>query len=1623
MAFGVEEVAKLLGQTSMDQMAVRAASAAVKAARAAEGEERPDIAIYAADGERLSAPNGVRTTMLVPAAFKDVVELNLTPFVSNVGDYMRQKGIIPDSELLAFALDVVFDIGNLIPFGTLTKLTRAGRLSRLTARVLDGGAAGRTGADLVDAVAMALETAGRAGGASNEILAAARAGDRKALDAILDAALKAGDVPADVADLVGALRRDKSALGAILDNAAKFQQAGDLPPSMFLQASRAERLAAGQIRPLAGIVSPLAGPFPVVRQFLGIEYAGDRMWAPGSKLLADGLDLVAPLGDRMGLAAGLGVRETAEASGRIVEALGGEAAAYAQAATRIGERLRLLVALPNEREFAALMGEDVPDKVLDDIVRRVYGLSPQTKVDPADRAKARMLALHDMEQRTGALTDQVLHAREQVLEEAIQRRKDAYGTLTEVTRAMLDADIADLRRVWETFGNDWMERDPSGLAGALGARKSYVTFMASNYAGLTRDTLTALYPATGQAQAVADVLGSIIEHRDLFELRDGRLFLKSGITDASLREASPVLHERIFLDSKRGMLGLLTNDGLAPEVVRLVDEWGATLEAAGRNLVHEGVLVGTLGNFFPHVFIPDASFFKTFNVMEKSIGRAFERALDGADSGLADVLFGATGSAGRKRSDEVLRKARAGTLSHQESRRFAEDMMVRLVEGGFGDYEKDSVKVMAAYLDATHGALLMNRLFVDLPNSPLMALRDEDLLEILGKEAFDKIPANVRAKMKRAIDRKAWEGLDAGARQHYTELSGVRRAADRVASAEELARQSGGAVAEGLSGEAVARELRAIEEANVRMAGKAAEAAELAGKRAERKTAAAVGRAQRQGAKAIRELDAEMTAAVEGYAAEARALLEEGRSLLDRGQELGVAGRLGRTKLAEGTLPPKAEARLRRVTADVQKAARTTRARAERLRKRAEAALEAAQHAETRLQARIDRMAGKVKEAEQKALAAVQRSRARFERDVEEFRALADMARKNEGLAADLAQRKVSRRVDAAKKAAAAPTDRTTEAVPKVYVLNADAAALKDIFRMYDDHYSKGWERYDRWTRNIKALVLSGDLWTWNALSTVSFIHDPMSYLRGLPEDIANAPETLAGAFGKAVRGSPVQATYDVLGNRAASTVVGGAVGAAASPAFGADDPGDVGAFSLGGAMWGAAMATALRRGRVARRYALNPANLDTLYWMAQGLWTGRPDDRSIGLAHRWMRSLRDDLLRKNNGGHGFATDALDGGVHLLDGYEHNLWGVIHNGGKHAIFAHEWNRALARLEDTAAFRKMTPKEQFFEKKKLAAEVVQFANNALGGQSYARLFANPEWQLATRRVLIAPDWAISRMLLTGAMFANLGLVKSALLGAGIGTLMQYADEGFDAEKITARGPVFGALGGVAIGRWATNINRRMGIRAGEAGAGDATRRMARNLSAAALIGGYAVYNLMNYAFTGHFMWDNADGRKLEVQLPNGMTFNPGKPFVEAFEWASVKSPDLYPAPIASRLSSKLGPLATAWRVVSNRDYFGGPIITPDSGPLDVAYKYGEVVVEATFPIGLRGFGGLALQGALQDEVRPGAGLWAFTEVLGLPVRRQAGPIPGQRPDLSAIRTALGAPPSLGNPTDLLADMMN
>ena len=1108
------------------------------------------------------------------------------------------------------------------------------------------------------------------------------------------------------------------------------------------------------------------------------------------------------------------------------------------------QAMTAILGSPSDRmlqELAINAGDDASLRRLHNLLR---GEAPDASI-PAqafDDFKEKMVG---EQTRTRAIGDaRAVAGRNQVLQNAL----DELAATVEgqaarggkIDEAMRTAWPEQLRKLHNDFSIGSLRYDAVRPSHGLTARATLGTMMAKTTGDAIRGNIRRAYKDRTIRNVMEDLWPRIIDAPDAWRIdaATGRAFLKDATAVMAEKTDFPLLKKLIQEGSAskkgQGLLRHLTEEGVHEDVVEVAQMVGRSLDIIGENLMDTQILRGLLREYFPRVFTANNKFFKAFKGSQTQTSTFFEQIgeTNVADRVLRDILGAERGT---------LESAARGKLSFTEARKFTERMAIRLEEAGYGTLKRDGVGILAGYLDGASKALLVKRVFQDLPNiSP--ALTRASIIEDIGEELADAIDDRSLSKLRRVM--LADENPNADL---FAEIKGPR------GQTFDPSVPMGGSVFRKREEIREAKRLRTLHLAREGVA-------------------ASLDGARRVG-------DIPVLDTITGASIPFR----EDWVLLDSFPG-GLANRMA-------------------IKREVRKM--------------------------------VSRRAG------------------------------------SKGI-----QRKVAGEIRQVKLDLRAPSKALK--AQRTFVYKPDHRLMQEVFGLYDTkgHTSAFWRAYDRWNYGLKGAVLLGDIFHFNTLGVGQFLTNPMSVLAHLRDDFKQLlPGVAEGGFKRP----------GVL----ASTVAGAAGGAVAGSALGGDE-GETVAFSIAGAIYGAVIGAAVRNAKVGQRLFFNPDYLDDMRWMGLGGWQGRPDDRSIGAAQRFLGSMERSL--RNSGAPEVLISPITGARHVADLWDEQLWGLMHNGSKHFYFHHRWRALQPELEKSArwgektlrksyddllelgakgsdeaaakvfrpngqpvSFEEFRDAERFVMQRELATEIVQSSNNIFGGQNFRFLLEQPQTARTLRRLMLSPDWTLSRLKLGADMLMNMNTPERAAVGATLGAAMEMANHGFDVEEtgVPTRGLAFGALGGVLGGRWAQRSATRMGVQ------GDVMAGEARRIMGAALAAGYVFFNLVNYGLSGHFMWDNEEGKQLSVELPgrdaNGAKkyVSPGKAFKEPFEALAIIEAEKFPIPFASRLGSKLSiPAGAVVRVFGNRTIFG-PIASGEDNAAEVGYKLFDFAVDSTTPIIFQG----------------------------------------------------------------------
>lgn len=299
----------------------------------------------------------------------------------------------------------------------------------------------------------------------------------------------------------------------------------------------------------------------------------------------------------------------------------------------------------------------------------------------------------------------------------------------------------------------------------------------------------------------------------------------------------------------------------------------------------------------------------------------------------------------------------------------------------------------------------------------------------------------------------------------------------------------------------------------------------------------------------------------------------------------------------------------------------------------------------------------------------------------------------------------------------------------------------------------------------------------------------------------------------------------------------------------------------------------------------------DADVWMKHGLGLGPPTDAEFDVFNRFTRWAGSKLP--------VAKPVFDAMASADLWVGKKLWSQYHNPSK--LFAAEtmMGEALKKFPNL-------PEEQ------IRRAISEHVNNAFGGGVLERMVSSKKGQQWMRLFFLAPDWTLSNISVAADVFANF-----------------FKKQEWFQQAAGRRGWIFSPE---------------------EVMKSDVRAFFARQYALRSSLMLVGAASLVNAAFTGHFIWDNAEGHQSQIQLPwkdsNGrhLYLDFAKAFREPFEWVA--------GPFES-INRKMGTLPrVAWAQVSGKDFFGQPIVTQEDGPLANLAKRVGYIAGGNMPIGLQ-----------------------------------------------------------------------
>jgi hypothetical protein len=366
-----------------------------------------------------------------------------------------------------------------------------------------------------------------------------------------------------------------------------------------------------------------------------------------------------------------------------------------------------------------------------------------------------------------------------------------------------------------------------------------------------------------------------------------------------------------------------------------------------------------------------------------------------------------------------------------------------------------------------------------------------------------------------------------------------------------------------------------------------------------------------------------------------------------------------------------------------------------------------------------------------------------------------------------------------------------------------------------------------------------------------------------------------------------------------------------------------------------------IREGTDAMRFAVQ-----------HGLQLGAIKDFHVGVLQRAVETFdrmhNNEMLKIGEKFHGPEYRAVRAVGKAVGTWDRGLWDFYHNGLKMAAFQSLYSKELARQggknSDT-----------------IARAIAQHVNNAFGGQVWENMVINRNMQDVMRLLLLAPDWTLSN-------------IKSAG-----GWMYPWLQKGAAA----AQGKVL----------LPDQLLRS-----------EVTGRYSRRYVFNAILAYGGAMNLANYAFNGHFMWDNPKGHRWALQLPwddnegRAQYLPVAKQFREIFEFlgqaheVGLKKKEDYMLDFWLKKRSPVMDILLTQG--TGRDFFGRKMYAADADDLEeLGTRLGHLV-EGVVPLNFLGF---------FDEVVKGDWRGAIPSIAGL--RLQTGAASPSK-SFSSFRRAWG-----------------
>ena len=1616
-AFG-EEILSNVGQ----QLVVKGAKALTMAAQDSEDVGRTFLDVSSV----FDGAEGMSHRILAPSNFEDAPTLFMTiPFKGvNIPTPFLQVGTVAGIEtpFLRIAMDMILDPINLASFGTAgagarvgaklveaglkgaakggvrgavgkavgatgrflekgitSGLTPAGQMRRAVSTLLDNAGKGHTGAKLVEQMNNAITLAAKVRGAglADDVVKAAQAGDAKALKNLFTEAIKSGKLAPEEAHLLSQLNRDSKALAKMFERTGLLEETAELGADFFLQATSKELLAGGPglraVNPLisfAKLANPARHPGAFTRQMLGFSYRDERTIVPASDLVADGLDLF--LRPKAVLPEGLRLKPKLDALADARKWMPGDPTFFdARAAF---DPLLVLTSSPTARRSVLFNPETLGQEKLWSDYKQIMGpaMDPELKLSKAgkktqaafgkfvdDAVRRANDALRAQDQQVARRISDLVEAGSRRIESAAdtlpferagqQLRNAETGELLDAGKELVKTRQEQLRRVADLFTLDSIQSDGFGMGHGFAARANMVSSLGNNLRGITEHIVVRNY-GRKNAGIVQEVMPRIVEHLDEFFhiADDGFLRLKPGMTVDMLAGESDFLLDMVTRGKGDFLRDLLEVKGLAPEMAGMVDMMRESFHAIGENLFeNEGILKHLFANYFPRKFKPAPAFFKRFKTSRTRQGEFAQSVFDSMEA--FETFLDEFGV--------KLEHLAEGKIGFNQVRKATEELALKMEKAGLGTYVRDATSSWVGYMDSANKALMVNTLVRELPRIAPRITRE------MLTEAEQKLFKDVDMKGLSLVMDIA--DVPAQAKELFEIIDVFPRAVPHHLNRKVIANK---AIAETIAG----LDLSNVDVAHVPRVAREKVAAKLAGQ------------------KNI-----------------SRFNVGENQFVNLKYKKGGVAEFNPKWVTGKAKWPLKSVSGARELKAHVDKlveaaedvARATTRARAEtaqaqKLGQAAKRIAKAAEKPET-LPTQVAVYKGAARPLQEAfrlfahggKVSTLGRLYDDFNYRMKSIVLMGDVFHYNV-----LAFNQVIADPTAALRNLRDSAGTLLPGVAEGVGLNATRGAVVGAASGAVAGAGLG----DGDIEDVLTGALVGGIYGAMIGSSRQNAMHTMRQNMLNPDSADTLMWMGLGGWTGRPDDRAIGFMTDFLQNQVIKSerATGGLRPFLVSPLTGLAHISEA---------WDKELWELMHNGSkhfyfTERWGQLLPALEQSRLYSTKHLITefneakrgGKLDDLTMSLDRARKETVplspRKTQTAAEDEFFVLVDDTLSTGRARVPPH---LQGTKTG---HVMSDVPDYRALEAVYEgievplgegiDPRMRKYIANRRFELKRQLAAEIMQSSNNIFGGQSFKNLIGDPSHQFMLRRFLLAPDWTLSRLNMASTMFMNMGPMKSALMGAGMGSLLELAEAGFDQDSPPWRGVIFGAGLGAAGAKWANFTARAMRT------PGHTLAREARRRTAAAMVGGYVFSTLANKGFTGRYMHENEEGKRLSIELPGTDGIGRprfvtlGKQWKEFGEFGAFLGKEQYPVPVVSRLASKMAvPARFGIDVLTNLNYRSGdylsPIFLTTDEPWEIAHKGVRFTLARITPIMAAG----PLQatfGALEEAVGGEAAASTFGE---------------------------------------------